>query len=102
MAQLVQNLPASARDARGENLVPGSGRQPGEGNGNLLQHPCLENSMDRGAWQAADLGVSKSRTRLSVCIHILYIHTHTHRHTHVRTHTYLETETLSNKNYIAN
>ena len=31
-------------------LIPGSGRSPGEGNGNLLQYACLENSMDRGAW----------------------------------------------------
>ena len=33
-------------------LIPGSGRSPGEGNGYLLQYPGLENSMDRGAWQA--------------------------------------------------
>ena len=32
--------------------IPGSGRSPGEGNGNPLQYPCLENSVDRGAWQA--------------------------------------------------
>ena len=32
-------------------LIPGSGRSPGEGNGNPLQYPCLENSMDRGAWR---------------------------------------------------
>ena len=31
-------------------LIPGSGRSPGEGNGNPLQYYCLENSMDRGAW----------------------------------------------------
>ena len=37
----------------------------GEGNGNLLQYYCLENPMDRGAWQAAVYGVAKSRTRLS-------------------------------------
>ena len=33
-------------------LIPGSGRPPGEGNGNLLEYSCLENSTDRGAWQA--------------------------------------------------
>ena len=43
--------------------IPGSGRSPGEGNGN--QYSCLENSMDRGAWQATVHGVTKSRTRLS-------------------------------------
>ena len=36
-------------------LIPGLGRSPGEGNGNLLQYSCLENSMDRGAWQAERL-----------------------------------------------
>ena len=34
-------------------LIPGLGRSPGEGNGNPLQDSCLENPMDRGAWQAA-------------------------------------------------
>ena len=38
---------------------------PGEGNGNPLQYSCLENSMDRGAWQTIVLGVPKSQTRLS-------------------------------------
>ena len=39
--------------------IPGSGRSPGEGNGNPLQHTCLENSMDRGSWQATVHGVTK-------------------------------------------
>ena len=42
-----------------------SGRSPGEGNGTPLQCSCLENPMDGGTWQAAVLGVAKSRTRLS-------------------------------------
>ena len=42
--------------------VPESGRTPGEGNGYSLQNSCLENSMDRGAWQATFYGVSKSQT----------------------------------------
>ena len=46
-------------------LIPGSGRSPGEGNGNLLQYSCLENLMDRRAWQAPVHGVAKSQTRLS-------------------------------------
>ena len=45
--------------------IPGSGRSPGEGNGNPLQYSCLENPMDGGAWWATVHGVVKSRTRLS-------------------------------------
>ena len=46
--------------------VPGSGRSPGEGNGNPLQYSYLENSMDRGAGWATVQGVSKSQIQLSV------------------------------------
>ena len=42
--------------------IPGSGRFPGEGNDNPLQYSCLENSMDRGAWQATAQRVAKSQT----------------------------------------
>ena len=52
VAQVVKNLPASAGDVRDEGSIPGSGRSPGEGNGNLLQCSCLENAIDRGAWRA--------------------------------------------------
>ena len=45
--------------------ISGSERVPGEGNGNTLQYPCLENSMDRGAWWATVHGVAKSQARLS-------------------------------------
>ena len=45
--------------------IPGSERSPAEKNGYTLQYSCLENSMDRGAWQAIVHGVAKSRTRLS-------------------------------------
>ena len=48
MALLVKNLPASAGDVRDACSIPGSGRSPGEGNGNPLWYSCLENSMDRG------------------------------------------------------
>ena len=48
MAQKVKNPPANAGDVRGVGLIPGSGRSPGEGNGNPLQYSCLGNSMDRG------------------------------------------------------
>ena len=45
--------------------IPGSGRSPGEGNGNPLQYSCLENPMDGGAWWAIVHRVAKSQTRLS-------------------------------------
>ena len=45
--------------------IPGSGRFPGEGNSNPLQHSCLENPMDGRAWQATVHGVAKSQTRLN-------------------------------------
>ena len=53
----VKNPPANAGDT---GLIPGSGRSPGEGNGNPFQYSCLENSMDRGAWRATVHGVAKS------------------------------------------
>ena len=46
---VVKNPPASAGDTRDAGSVPGSGKSPGEGNGNPLYYSCLENSMDRGA-----------------------------------------------------
>ena len=61
---MVKNPPACASDL-GSN--PGSGRSPGEGNGNPLQHSCLENPMDRGAWWAIARGITKS---LRIQIHI--------------------------------
>ena len=57
---MINNLPANAGDARDESLIPGLGRSPGGENGNLLQYSCLENSMDRGAWQAIVYGVTES------------------------------------------
>ena len=50
----------SACSAGDLGSIPGSGRSPGEGNGNPLQYSCLENAMDRGAWQDTVHGVSKS------------------------------------------
>ena len=56
----------SACNAGDPGLIPGSGRSPGEGNSNThsipLQYSCLENPMDRGAWQVH--GVTKNRTRV--------------------------------------
>ena len=62
---MVKNLPASTGDAGDLGSIPGLGRSPGEENGNLLQYSCLENSMDRGAWQATVHGISKSWTGLN-------------------------------------
>ena len=53
---------ASAYNVEDLGLIPGSGRAPGEGNGNPLQYSCLENSMDKGAWWATVHGVTKSWT----------------------------------------
>ena len=50
----------SACNAGDPGLIPGSGRSPGEGHGNPLQYSCLENPMDRGAWQAAVHGRKES------------------------------------------
>ena len=47
---------------RDAGSIPGLGRSPGEGNGNPLQYSCLENPMDKGAWQATVHRVTKSRT----------------------------------------
>ena len=59
---VVKNPLANAGDA---SSIPGLGRTSGEGDGNLLQYSCLENSTDKGAWWATVHGVSKSRTQLS-------------------------------------
>ena len=59
------NGKGSACNAGDLGLIPGSGRFPGEGNGNPFQYSCLENPMDRKAWWATVHGVAKSQTRLS-------------------------------------
>ena len=56
---VVKNLPANAGEV---GSIPGSGRSPGEGNGNPLQYSCLENSMDRRTWWATVHGVAESWT----------------------------------------
>ena len=56
---------ASACNVGDLGSIPGSGRSPGEGNGNPLQYSCLENHMDRGTWWATVHRVARSRTRLS-------------------------------------
>jgi len=56
---VVKNLPANAGNT---GLIPGLGRSPGEGNGNLLQYACLGNPMDRGARWAAVHGVGRKES----------------------------------------
>ena len=70
VAQMVKCLPAM-RETPG--LIPGSGRSPGEGNGNPLQYSCLENSMGGGASFATVHGVEKSRTQLSDFTHTVLL-----------------------------
>ena len=60
VALVVKNLPANAGDIRDVGSISGSGRSPGGGHGNPLQYSCLENPMDRGAWQATVHRVIKS------------------------------------------
>ena len=73
---MVKNPPSNSRDA-GDNSIPGSGRSPGEENGNSLQYSCLENPVDRGAWRATVHGITES----DMTEHMnTYTHTHTHTH----------------------
>ena len=60
MALVVKNPSANAGDVSDAGLIPGSERFPGEGHGNPLQHSCLENPMDRGAWHATVHGTAQS------------------------------------------
>ena len=58
----VKNLPANAEDVRDMGSILGWGRSPGGGHSNPLQYSCLENRMDRGAWQGTVQGVAESDT----------------------------------------
>ena len=62
VALVVENLSATAGDARDVDSIPELGRSPGDGNDYLLQYCGLENSMDRGAWHATVHGVTKRQT----------------------------------------
>ena len=59
---VVKNLPVNVEDTRDAGSFLGSGRSPGEGNGNPFQYSCLENPMDRGAWWNTVHGVEKNHT----------------------------------------
>ena len=65
---MVKDLPASARDLRDMDSIPESGRSPGGGHSNQLQHSCWENPVDRGSWRAMVHRVGKSGTRLKQLI----------------------------------
>ena len=58
---VVKNPPAKAGDTGDSDLIPGLGRSPGERNGNPLLYSCLENPMDREAWQATGHGSQRLR-----------------------------------------
>ena len=62
VALVVKTLPTSEGDIRDVGSIPGSGRSPGGEHGSLLQYTCLENPMDRGAWQAMVHRVTQSQT----------------------------------------
>ena len=64
MAQQVKNLSGNAGDTGDADSISGSGRSPGEGNGNPLQYSSLGNPMDRGSWWATVHEAAKSWTQL--------------------------------------
>ena len=64
VAPVAKNPPANAGDRRDSGLIPGLGRSLGGGHGDPLQYSCLENLMDRGAWQFTFHGVTESQTGL--------------------------------------
>ena len=72
-ALVIKNPLANAGDLRDLDSIPGLGRCPAEGNGNQLWYSCLENSTDRGSWQAIVHGAAKSQTQLNDQAHILFL-----------------------------
>ena len=64
VALVVKNTPANAGDLRDAGSIPGLGRSPGGGHGNKLEYSCLEDPMDKGAWQATVHRVTKSQTQV--------------------------------------
>ena len=67
---MIKNSPPNARAVRDEGLIPGSGRSPGKGHGNLLHYSFLENPMDGGAWWATVHGVTKILGTTEVTLHV--------------------------------
>ena len=91
---MVKNLPANARDARDEGLIPGSGRSLGVGRGNPLQYSCLGDPMDRGTWWATVHWITNSPLdrKLSDTVHLGHLHARVRAHTHTQTHTHTHSE----------
>ena len=73
-ALVVKNPSTTAGDVRNMSSIPWSGRSPGEGYGNPLQHSCLENPMDREAWRATVHGVARESDMTQWQNNILKIH----------------------------
>ena len=61
---VVKNPPANAGDTGDKGLIPGSGKSPGEENGNPVQYSCLNNPVDNGAWWATVHGIAKSEMHI--------------------------------------
>ena len=80
VALLVKNPPANAQNIKESCSIPGSGRSPAEGHDNPLQYSCLENLVEREAWQATVHRVTMGQTRLKQ-LSTPCTHTHTHTHT---------------------
>ena len=76
----MKNLAANAGDIRDSGSIPESKRYPGGGHGNVLQYSCLENPMDRGAWQAKVHRVAQMDvTEATYHAHIIYMQTNQSR-----------------------
>ena len=74
VALVVNNPPANEGDISEVGWILGSGRSPGGGHGNTLQYSCLENPLDRGAWQAMVHRIAKSWIQLKLlCTHTLIL-----------------------------
>ena len=68
---MVKNPPANEGDARDEVSIPGSGRSPGGGHGSPLRYSCLNNSMDRGAWQGSMGHMGPQRANMTEHAHVM-------------------------------